>query len=306
MRTTGYPCGVHCRRGFTLVEMLVVMVVIIILTTLVLALAPRFAENQKVAKGADNLQAWLLIAKSRARRDQIPTGVRLTTDTTTFPGHTVVRDLQYIQQPDDYNGGQITVAPARGGGAVATGSNGADFFGGYPTDPALWPVQPFDFLEVKGGGLVHRITAVQQTSLQLETAPPYPIQQPTVDYRIIRTPRVLTGENPLQMAQDIGIDLSPNPRIPRATLSRGVGQKSKGVQNFADILFAPGGGLIERGAPGDSVILWVHNLTLDDPYQGEPVLITIYSKTGFIAAHPVAISGPDPYAFTTDGRSSGL
>jgi prepilin-type N-terminal cleavage/methylation domain-containing protein len=305
MRTTGYPCGLHRRPGFTLVEMLVVMVIIIILTTLVLALAPRFAENQKVAKGADNLQAWLLIAKSRARRDQIPTGIRLLTDTTTYPGHVVVHDLQYIQQPDDFN----SVTPVQQNGQqygkvqvkagqldlvqAADNDNLVDFWGGYgQPDQPLWPVQAGDSIELKGGGQIHRIIAVAQRALRLETPFPYEIRA-TVDYRVIRAPRVLTGENPLQMAQDVGIDLA---------VSKGL---SKTNTNY-DILFAPSGGLIERGAPGDSVILWVRNLMLDTVTQGEPVLITIYSKTGFIAAHPVAISGPDPYAFTKDGRSSGL
>jgi hypothetical protein len=100
------------------------------------------------------------------------------------------------------------------------------------------------------------------------------------------------------MAQDVGIYLT-DAGTAQKTFSHGVGV------NAVDILFAPGGGLVERGAPSDSVILWVRDLTLDDPFQGEPVLIAIYSRTGFIAAQPVA-PGSDPYAFTKDGRSSGL
>ena len=77
---TGWKLVPHRRGGFTLVELLVVIVIILILASLVVALNPRIAGAQKVAKGGDLLQGWLAIARQRAKRDQIPTGVRLIPD----------------------------------------------------------------------------------------------------------------------------------------------------------------------------------------------------------------------------------
>ena len=52
---------------------------------------------------------------------------------------------------------------------------------------------------------------------------------------------------------------------------------------------------------------WVRDKTKDTIYDGEPTLIVIYSRTGAVAAHPIA-SPPavDPFQYTKDGRSSGL
>src|SRR5437870_3518991 len=65
------------RAGFTLVEMLVVLVILIIIAALTLAIAPRLAEREQVAKGADLMQQWALTARVLALRDQGPRGIRL-------------------------------------------------------------------------------------------------------------------------------------------------------------------------------------------------------------------------------------
>src|SRR6267154_2106627 len=81
------------RRGMTLVELLVVMVIMLILATIVVAFAPGFSDAQKVARGADQLQGWLLSARQSARTNRVPTGLRL------IVSNNVVTDLLYIQQP---------------------------------------------------------------------------------------------------------------------------------------------------------------------------------------------------------------
>src|SRR5690348_7170000 len=65
------------RTGFTLLEMLVVLVIVAVLATLIVALAPRFSEQTRAARGADQLQGWLLIAKQQAKRAGHPVGLRL-------------------------------------------------------------------------------------------------------------------------------------------------------------------------------------------------------------------------------------
>jgi prepilin-type N-terminal cleavage/methylation domain-containing protein len=67
----------HCRTGFTLVEMLVVLVLILVLAGIAILIAPKVNERRKPANGAGQLQQALLMAKQRAFRDQAPRGVRI-------------------------------------------------------------------------------------------------------------------------------------------------------------------------------------------------------------------------------------
>jgi len=131
----------------------------------VVAVASRFTDDRKLSRAADQIAQILLTAKQRAKRDQIPTGVRLFPD----PQHNgVVTQAVFIQQPDDFTGGQITLGPAPTNPLVpaATGyppptnpNAVLDFSGGYGGDPTLWSVQPGDYLSVKGQ--IHLITSVQ-------------------------------------------------------------------------------------------------------------------------------------------------
>lgn len=300
--------------GFTLVELLVVVFLILVLATLVVAFAPRLAERQKVPRGASQLQGWLLIAKQRAKRDQLPTGVRLQPDP---DNPNVYRELQYIQKPDDWTGGPVRVDPTTLNQVTlvsGTGFNGS--FGSSATE--LWPVQRGDYVELKGGGLVRRITDVRANRLTLASAFAYPILA-TSDYRIIRAPRPLVGEANLDLPKDIviqgnlgttanlifgSVPQQPNPPNPPVPF---------------DILFSPAGPVIgsavSSNVPGvgsEAVILWVRDVSLDfnptttDPStSGEPLLVTIYVKTGLIAVHPVS-PWPDYFTAVKDGRSSGL
>lgn len=67
----------NCRPGLTLVELIVVVAIIATLVTITALYFPRFQEQEQVNRGADMLQGWLLIAKQQARRDAVPTGLRV-------------------------------------------------------------------------------------------------------------------------------------------------------------------------------------------------------------------------------------
>ncbi len=80
------PCSHRhslARRGFTLLELLVVLTLLAVLATLVVVyLIPAFQDNKNVVRGSDRVTTALVIAKQRALRDQAPRGVRFIQDPT--------------------------------------------------------------------------------------------------------------------------------------------------------------------------------------------------------------------------------
>lgn len=235
-----------------------------------------------------------------------------------------------------------------------TGGNRFAGFGhsALPRNPVLWPVQAGDYLELKGAGPVRRIYLILPSGNSTNPAAGYdgdllvlniedpPLMQPvttyTRDYRIIRTPRPLPGEAPVQLPVNVAIDLASN-------FAYGNPLPIDGVTGQIDILFAPTGGMVSRALSTDRINLWVRDASLDvvDVSSGVPravdqeqSIITTYARTGFIAAYPVnsqvnpAYAPPpymppfpppppgtgypfqvfvDPYRFTrSSGNASGL
>src|SRR5947207_2736284 len=94
------------RPGFTLVEMLVVLALILFVTAIAVTFVPSMLERARATKGADQLQGWLLIAKQRALRDRLRTGIRIQParlyPTPANPNVAWRHDLQYIQQPEHF------------------------------------------------------------------------------------------------------------------------------------------------------------------------------------------------------------
>jgi hypothetical protein len=82
-----------------------------------------------------------------------------------------------------------------------------------------------------------------------------------------------------------------------------------------EILFAPSGAVVNQGSAdalmsGQGVLyFWVRdpraNIT-NSLLLGNPQLITVYPRTGLIAAHPVAPPPNNPYTFLYLGTSSGM
>jgi prepilin-type N-terminal cleavage/methylation domain-containing protein len=285
------------RAGFTLIELLVVITIIIVLAGLALALLPTANDHQKATQGAGMVQGWLLIAKQRALRDQMPRGIRLLYDPDGF-----CRQLQYIEQPDDFSGGQATTTPP---GAVAF--TGVDLTGGF-TDPTQYLVQPGDLFEtpIQGtppGGSLHQITAVSgPQALTVNASNPLPPAVGTSSYRIVRMPRPAVADPTLNLPKDIAID--PPTLLGGRTI---ITPDTRNGVPFYDIMFSPSGPVMRQGQLNGRIILWVHDISLDG-LQGDQTLITVYTRTGLIAGHPAnpANGYATPYTYTQDGRSSGL
>jgi prepilin-type N-terminal cleavage/methylation domain-containing protein len=319
------------RRAYTLIEVLVVIAVFLLLAALGYAIVPRMFSGQRRLSAVDQVSQWLVTARQRAKRDGVPTGLRLLLETDDAgrvvleDGSALVRRLQFVQQPEPLTGGWVTPEGVVGGqcrrvraGVVAF--RNVDFLGGAGTvDQQL--VQPGDYLELRGGGSVHRIAGVTANQLSLSDTTVTDRQfEPTTNYRIIRQPRPLEGEKILEIPGGTVIDLGP-PSLtdvttgqPLSFLSssptrsvkvpeRIVGGGSSPRRLVLEILFAPGGAMLSPH-PG-KMILW-----LRDPAArpGEPKaesLIAVPASTGFVGVYEVA-PGASPYQNTEDGRASGI
>lgn len=329
------------RGGMTLVELLVVMVIILILATIVVAFAPGFQDAQKAARGADQLQMWLVSARQMAKSARAPTGLRL------IINNGQVNELQYIQQPPTYTvpfavpaqpPGQQPVAAMLGVSTSAgvstvtlnmptTGSmppilatqQPGDFSGGgfaAAVPQQSWPVQAGDYLVIHG--TICSVGAIgppqnpnwpqlcNQLTLANAMTGNLATIQATSDYYFVRAPRPLSGETTLKLPQDVVIDMTQS--LPPA-------QKATGT---LDIVFSPSGEIISNvfnpstivaTSPtfqaNNKLIFWVMDPT-KPAGNTQDTLIAVDIRTGLVAAQPVNIGGADPYLYTKDGRTSGL
>ena len=271
------------RTAFTLIELLVVIGLIIVLATLAVMIVPNLNEKRAAARGADQLQGWLLIAKQRALRDQAPRGLRLIPDVANG-NPTLVKELQYIEVPENYvppPGSTLTVSGNQA--QVSIDINGAVQVGEWVEITSLAPPS------------IHRITGMSPpgapTTLSLASPELAAAGGPftTSSFRFVRAARPLLGETTLQLPSQIVIDLNlslPNPwPMPNG---------------YIDVLFAPSGQVV--GASQGRFVLWVRHID----NIGEPTLMTVYTRTGQTAAHPPDALSGNPYSYTQDGMSSGL
>ncbi len=293
-----------CRGGFTLVELLVVIAIIVALSAIMLAVLPK-TESKLAADGAAQLQAWLGNARSRAVRDQAPTGLRLLPATGPGAPAGSFGSAQLIQTPEPFTWPtqQITVQPP------SSPRTQRAYFSppaaGFPnlTTGTTNTIQPGDYLEISSGvGSIHQITHVPVTDSVLNRQyVPLASQPPTAaitaltttNWRIIRQPQPLMGEPALEF---------PNTVVVYGNSSAGAAPGSQNVPSTTtgnwDIIFAPSGQVIN--ATSGRIVLWVWDVNR----VSAPTLLTIYTNTGAVAAHPVGPQGSE-FTFTQDGKSSG-
>jgi prepilin-type N-terminal cleavage/methylation domain-containing protein len=298
------------RPAFTLIELLVVMTIIILLAALALFVAPSFGEQQKTSLGASSVQGWLFVAKQRAYRDRLPRGVQFIPDAA---NPTWVRQMQYIEQPDDF--------PANFPGTVVAVTPGPPVVVQLSVPPGQdlsGFIKPGDFLVLSGSSQeVHLIAGVTSPNLVTLNDPVTPTTPTTTvtagagtPYKIIRGVRPIDGEPLLNLTQDVVVDFgsvtfggSPQAmsQAPTATTLGG---------NWY-VLFTPNGGLQTSGgtlSTTGKVVLWVRDSIKDSPLDGQPTLITVYSRSGAIGAYPVNSDSTlgGPWLFTQNGLNSGM
>jgi len=186
----------------------------------------------------------------------------------------------------------------------------------YSADPTSSPlnfqnmanlVQPGDWIELNGGGQVYQILGIDKwddpndsygayNRLILDRAVDAPVGWQTSSipgrasgsYRIIRQPRPIAGEKPLQFPEGAVLDL-------RSTRLSSTGMTF-------DILFTPRSNVVGTSAGQDMIFLWIHDARAG--LLDNQVLVTVYPKTGAVLVFPVDLNGPDMYSQARTGRAA--
>jgi hypothetical protein len=216
------------------------------------------------------------------------------------------------------NGGILFQSTNTGGtpAAVYVTFYNVDFSLGLPPiNSSQYLVQPGDYLELRDSGiyLISGVVLPTPTNptanmIQLTGTPSYYSSfptfgltpgntPPTTNYRILRQPRILMGEPPLQMPSNFAVDGS----FSAPALIGPVG----GPPPSVDILFSPSGAVIGPYAASGKLLFYIHDSTQNpvDPNRGG--IVAVQTRTGFIGAYAVA-PGADPFLFAEEGRDSGL
>ena len=327
------------RRGFTLVEMLVVVTLVLLLAGLTVAFLANF-RGSSASQGTSQLYGWLNMARQRAIRDRNPYGVRLILSGINAQ---FVDQLQYIEQPEDYyiqgtaysdmcpsgntlrdqNFYQTGKCPQLSLGTYyyvefgpTQGSTAqVDFTGGFKQDSTLWPVQPGDYLEVNGSGKVHRIAATPFDAVNGVNYNANPAMGNILGLVLVSQPDLPIPApagggglyRVIRQPRVVGEDALrlPSGVVIDLTLTATAGYSpSTAGPNGYDILFGPKGQVIGKAAAFDKIVLWVRE-TAGTATDNDPNLIVINTRSGAIAAYRVDTTpNGDPYSETRTGQTS--
>jgi len=306
------------RPGFTLIELLVVMGLIILLAAITITVSySGLIDNYRTIGAGDRVSKWLVIAKVKAQRDQSPCGVRFYADASGM-----IREAQYIEAPNAYV--PVSSAADKSPPLITINKAAANTVTLTNIDPTTLGnnVQPGDTLVLPEFRTLLKVLTVSGGTITLVTPTLLPdigsaTKYSTTAFGFLRAARPMVGEEMLlltgQTAISGPIKTSPTTLGPSLSLADFVINPDGSVT--ADVLFNPNGEVL--GTTRGTVILWIRDPSLlpmlpangsrpQFEQAGQMGLVTVYTKTGSIATHPVLLPPNDVYGATKDGINTGL
>ncbi len=301
------------QRGFTLVELLVVIALIGVMALLAVLFIPSINTKARAARGAGDLQTWLNTARQRAIRDQRPIGLRILFEQANvrmakYPTDPLIGSTrcQFVEQPDDVGSQRFLDAsnglvdlilapfPQPPGSPLP---NQVWACTQSPTTGALTHSANFgdgsvlvgDYLEITGSNQPHYIAAISPSDpknfpqyndlLTLASSLPNGISTNVKNFRIMRQPRP-TGDEAFDLPDKVVIDAATNgfygAPAPRFVIT------SKDVNGittsgYVDIVFTPTGSVMRQNVSSDKIYFWVRST--DNDVGNESVLGEDYGDT---------------------------
>lgn len=331
------------RNGFTLVEMLVVLSIVVVVSVIIIPFIARSNDKDIVPRGARFLQGALMQARSRAQLERTPNGIRLLPTTVVTVGAPLYETLawseqfEYIHDPGDFIDGFASgpLNPAGPPPADRTVTINLP-----PGRQLNQDVLPGDYIEFLGNGQLFQIGGVSGNQLLLSRPLAVPLAAPSfpTNYRIIRRPRPVPGERPLEMPRGVVVDLTGrfNDSVPPGDGSgqlsgndrdlgnviwmRGISTRFN-LANTVDIMFGPSGQVIGDAAANDIIYFWLHPSAEPNGWMlrnpgaslgdaGNQSLVVVYSRSGTTTSYPVNQGTPgnaaDPYGFAKAARAQNV
>ena len=297
--------------GFTLVELLVVMTIMVVFASLTAAFYPSLKADNAISRVSTMVQSNFVAARQRAKRDRVPTGIRMQLDA---DGRCT--QLLLVQKPEELNVNTLGSITAAAGGVLT-------FVNDLRQDGYEDLIFPYDCvvnnssgesLAVKGINQGLNPADKKQAFYESNFSVPNFNQLPFSDYRVIRMPRTIPGENKVDIPDEYEISLSKFGSIVagKESFSRSnLPISTTVVGGVFDIIFDPTGTVSSSGLSGDAV-LWLHKFTNEPTDFSNDALICIRKINGKVGSFPVDRlnnSNPtdfSPFGFTKDPRNEGL
>ncbi|MCY2942584.1 MAG: prepilin-type N-terminal cleavage/methylation domain-containing protein [Planctomycetota bacterium] len=388
------------RKGFTLVELLVVMSIMIIFGAMTVAFYPSVSSDNELSRIANQVQGMIVGARQTARRELVATGIRFLPST----NPNVCEQLLLIQKPADiygytfgpikYQAGQPRSDGINVDGITLNATSFVDPIKAFDSvnKPLEFQRNPLKYQQsilvvqfpypvwspsseeelVKEGDLLVNLNELPPKACRILGKPnsaifsnglntqissdPYPRSWTDVfvpnnlalidvgdynpfqngnlpvspwlsyqpkNYRIIRNPRVIPGEKPIDLPANFEISLvtqSSFTVFPKAQTSTGepapvpvAVNLSKGFSGELDLVFDSNGAISSQSASSD-VYLWLHRKDSEIGDFNQDAIICIRKKNGAVGIFPVnpLIYGTaanfyfDPFSFAKNPSYEGL
>jgi prepilin-type N-terminal cleavage/methylation domain-containing protein len=370
------------RKGFTLVELLVVMAIMIIFGAMTVAFYPSVSSDNELSRIANQVQGMIVGARQTARRELVATGIRFLPST----NPNVCEQLLLIQKPADIYGYTFKDIFYQAGPLNVNVASFVDFNAAnnplkyqqsisvVQFSSPVWSSSSEEELVKEGDLLVNlnelppkacRIlgkpnSAIFNNGLNTQiSADPYPRSwsnvfapnnlalidvgdynpfqsgnspvSPTLayqpkNYRIIRNPRVIPGEKPIDLPGNFEISLKLQSGFfvsPTAVTTAGdpapvpvAVNLAKGFSGELDLVFDSNGAISSQSASSD-VYLWLHRKDSEIGDFNHDAIICIRKKNGAVGIFPVnpliygagTTQAPyyfDPFSFAKNPSYEGL